>query len=180
MIKVGFEVHTDCPYLAPCVCDLSSELLDKLLDNLDQFETGLKIPIPNPNYRAMVKDMGSDLQSVIKEEFKIIGDDRVKAGIYSTDPRLYFIEYGTGLYGEGPGHIKKEIVAREVGNKKPFFFWEDETGTHVLAKHRGMHPIPIFRSSLFKLRINAKEIVCKYVEEYKMVADMYKLDIELI
>lgn len=180
MIKVGFEVSTNDDELAPCVCDLSSDLLDNLFDNLNKFETGLKIPFPNPNYKAMVKDMGGDLQSQIHEYFIIMSDYKVRAGVYSKDERMHYIEYGTGLYGEGPGHVKKEIVAKEVGNRKPLFVWEDENGLHVMAKHRGMHPIPIFRSSLYKLRLNMRKIICKYVEEYDFSADMYNINIELI
>lgn len=180
MIRVEFEVFTKDIDLMPCVCDIGSDLLDQLFDNMDKFEDGLKIPFPDPNYKEMMKSMGTTLKSQIHEEFKIYGDDRVKGGVYSDNPIIHFIEYGTGLYGEGPGHIKKEIVAKEVGNKKPFFFWVDENGIHIMAKHSGMHPIPIFRSSLLKLRFDAKRIIYSYVEKYKMTTDIYKLNFELI
>lgn len=180
MIRVGFEVYTEDIDLMPFVCDLGSDLLDQLLENLNLFEDGLKIPFPDPNYREMMESMGGDLKSVIHEEFQIYGFDRIIAGVYSDDPRMFFIEYGTGLWGEGPGHVKKEIVAAEVGNKQSMFVFEIDGEKVFLRKHRGMHPIPIFRSSLLKLRMDMKDIIRFYGVRYKLSSDVYFLSIELV
>lgn len=179
MIEIEVEVFSHDEGLIPCVCDVGSDLLDQLLHNMDLFERGLKIPFSDANYREMKNHMGTTLKSQIKEKFSV-SRNRVVGKIYSNHPVIHFIEYGTGLWGEGPGHVKKEIVAAEVGNKKPRFFWKDSDGTHVMRKHRGMHPIPIFRSSLLKLRLDAKKIICKYVDAYNMTTDIYKLTIELV
>lgn len=98
--------------------------------------------------------------------------------IYSNDPLFYFLEYGTGLFGPE----NKKIVAKDVGLHKKAFIFEIDGETIYARETKGMHPVPIMRSSLLKLKSDLKKIMPSMGLKYKSVNrdNREQLDIEII